>query len=416
MAGRDGAVELSGVQARRIALAAQRFGRPRPVRPPDLGQVRRLVAALGAVQIDAVSVLVRSHYLPVYSRLGPYPRDLLDRLVYRRRAAFEYWGHAASVLPVELHPVLRHRMARHAQDKHWVAVQERIERERPGYLAAVLREVEQRGPLAFSDLTDPARRAKVPTGYAESSLLWYRWSDGKTVLEGLFSEGRLAVAGRRGFERLYDLPERVIPAEVLAAPTPTTEDAQRELVRRAVEALGVGTVRDLADYFRLSIASTRARLRELVDAGSVQPARVAGWAEPGFLHPGAAGRSVPARALLSPFDSLIWERARTERLFGFRPSFELYVKPELRRYGYYVLPFLLGDAIVARVDLKADQSRRALLVLGAFGEPGVLAGAVAGELAAELRALAGWLELAAIEVTDRGDLAGALRDACRVRA
>jgi hypothetical protein len=413
---RDHALELSGAEARRIALAAQRFGRPRPAGPPHLGHVRRLVAALGAVQIDAVNVLVRSHYLPTFSRLGPYPRELLDRLTYRRRAAFEYWGHAASVLPIELHPTLRYRMARHAQDKHWVAVRQRIERERPGYLAAVEQEVAQRGPVAFTDLDDPARRVKAPTKYAESSLRWYRWSDGKTVLEGLFSEGRLAVAGRRGFERLYDLPERVIPAEVLAAPTPTEDDARRELVRRAAAALGVATVRDIADYFRLPMAATRARLRDLVDAGALRLAQVEGWPEPAYLHPDADGRPVQARALLSPFDSLIWERARTERLFGFRPSFELYVKPQLRRYGYYVLPFLLGDAIVARVDLKADQRRRVLLVPGAFGEPGAPARTVAGELTAELRALAGWLELERIEVADRGDLAGALREACRSRA
>jgi uncharacterized protein len=406
------AVELSAAEARWIALAAQGFGRPRPAGTPNLGHVRRLVAALGAVQIDAVNVLVRSHYLPLYSRLGPYSRELLDRLTYRRRAAFEYWGHAASVLPIELHPALRWRMARHAQHKHRVAVKKRIERERPGYLAAVEQEVAQRGPLAFTDLTDTARREKVQTKYADSSLLWYRWSDGKTVLEGLYNEGRLAVAGRRGFERLYDLSERVIPAEILSAPTPTEQDAQRELVRLAASALGVATVRDIADYFRLPMAATRARLRELVEAGAVVPALVAGWPEPAYLHSDAGGQRIHARALLSPFDSLIWERARTERLFGFRPSFELYVKPANRRYGYYVLPFLLGDAIVARIDLKADRRQRALLVPGAFVEPGVPVRRVADDLATELKELAGWLGLDTIVVADHGDLAHHLRKAC----
>lgn len=404
-------MELSAGEARRVALAAQRFGRPRPAGAPNLGHVRRLVGALGAVQIDAVNVLVRSHYLPIYARLGPYPRELLDRLVYQRRAAFEYWGHAASVLPIELQPALRWRMASNDGHRHWAAFRERVERERPGYLAAVEQEVAERGPLAFTDLADPARREKTTNKYAESTLLWHRWSDGKTALEMLYSAGRLAVAGRRGFERLFDLPERVFPPEVLAAPTPTEEDARRELLLRAAAALGVATVRDLADYFRFSIATTRARLRELVDAGELLPARVEGWPEPAFLHPDADSRPVRARALLSPFDSLIWERARSERLFGFRPSFELYVPAAKRQYGYYVLGFLLGDAIVARVDLKADQRRGVLQVPGAFAEPGTPPRTVAGELAAELRELAGWLELAEIEVADRGELAGQLRRA-----
>jgi hypothetical protein len=270
---RAGALELSGAQARRIALAAQGFGRPRPAGGANLGHVRRLVAALGAVQIDAVNVLVRAHYLPLYARLGPYPPELLDRLVYQRRAAFEYWGHAASVLPVELHPALRYRMDGNATHRHWAAFRERVERERPGYLAAVEQEVAQRGPLAFTDLADPARRQQGSTKYAESTQLWSHNSDGKTALEMLWSAGRLAVAGRRGFARLYDLAERVIPAEVLATPALPKEDAQRELVRRAAAALGVATVRDLADYFRLPVAATRARLRELVDAGALRPAR-----------------------------------------------------------------------------------------------------------------------------------------------
>jgi uncharacterized protein len=400
---------LSQVEARRVALAAQQLGRPRPAGTPNLGHLRRLVAALGAVQIDAVNVLVRSHYLPIYSRLGPYPRELLDRLVYRRRHAFEYWGHAASILPVELHPVLRWRMARHAADAAWHRMLERIERERPGYVAALEREVAERGPLAFTDLADPARREKAQTKYAESSLLWYRWSDGKTVLDGLYHTGRLAVAGRRGFERLYDLAERVIPAEILAAPAPAEDDARRELARRAAAALGVATVREIADYFNTAMAKTKVAVRELVEAGTLTPVTVEGWEEPGYLHGTGNGRDVHARTLLSPFDSLTWQRARVQRLFGFKPSFELYVKPAQRKYGYYVLPFLLGDALVARVDLKADQPRRALLVRGAFAEPGVAPRAVTGELAAELRQLAGWLELETIEVADRGDLAPPLR-------
>ncbi len=406
-----GAVELSNAEARRIALRAQRLGQPRPHGGPKPQHVRALVSALGAVQLDAVNVLARSHYLTVYSRLGPYRMTLLDELVYKRRAAFEYLGHAASFLPIELHQSVRWRMAARAENKHWLAFQARVERERPGYLAALEREIAERGPLAFGDLSDPARRGRVPTKYSAATLLWYRWSDGKSALEGLFEAGRLAAAGRRGFERLYDLAERVIPPEVLALPTPQPRDGQRALVLHAAGALGVATVRDFADYFRLPAAATRACLRDLVDSGDLQPARVQGWQDGAYLLPGAAGAPVDARALLSPFDSLIWERDRTERLFGFRHSFELYVKAPNRLYGYYVLPFLLGHALVGRVDLKADRDRRTLLVLGAHAEPSVRAGTIVGELVAELREMAGWLELDAIEVSDRGDLASHLRRA-----
>jgi len=404
-------IDLSAAQARQLALRAQRLGLPRPRGGPTLRHVRALVSALGAVQIDAVNVLARSHYLTVYSRLGRYPVRLLDELVHRRRAAFEYWGHAASILPVELYPALRWRMDGYARSRSWLAFQARLATERPDYLDAIEREITEQGPLAFGDLTDPARRERTQNRYAESTLQWYRWSDGKTALEGLFDAGRLAAAGRRGFEWLYDLAERVIPAEVLALPAPEPEDAQRVLVRHAAGALGVATAKDIADYFRLPVAVTRVRLRELVEAGEVRPARVEGWSDRAFLDPAAKSGPVDARALLSPFDSLLWERDRVERLFGFRHSFELYVKPANRRYGYFVLPFLLGDALVARVDLKADREGKTLLVLGTYAEPGAAVRTVAPALAAELRELAGWLELDGIEVADRGDLAGALRRA-----
>lgn len=406
-----GALDLSNAEARRIALRSQRLGEPRLGQEPALEHLRALVSSLGAVQLDAVNVLTRSHYLTIYSRLGPYPTKLLDELVYERRAAFEYWGHAASYLPVELHPVVRWRMAGYAEKKDWQAFQARLELERPGYLAAVEREIAEHGPLAFGDLSDPARREKTQTKYAASSLLWYRWSDGKTALEGLFDAGRLAVAGRRSFERLYDLSERVIPAEVLSLPTPRPDDAVRELVLRAARALGVATARDLADYFRLPAVATRSRLRELVDNGDLQPARVEDWADSAYLLAGATSGPVNARALLSPFDSLLWERNRVERLFRFRHSFELYVKAAKRQYGYYVLPFLLRDALVGRVDLKADREHGILMVLGAFTEPSVSIRAVAGQLATELGELARWLELDTIDVSDRGNAAPYVRRA-----
>jgi uncharacterized protein YcaQ len=358
--------------------------------------VRAAVAELGVVQIDAVNVLVRAHYLTLFSRLGPYPVRLLDELTGRRRQAFEYWGHAASILPIEFQPLLRWKMARLAEHKSWAAFRARVESERPGYLAAVEREVAEYGPLAFTDLADPARRER-PARYAASTMLWDRGSDGKTALECLFDAGRLAADGRKGFQRRYNLVERVIPAEVLALPTPAPEDAQRALVLHAARALGVATANEIRYYFYLSAAVAKARLGELVASGDLLPARVEGWDEPAYLHPDARRGPVRARTLLSPFDSLLFERDRVERLFGFRHSFELYVKPPQRKYGYFVLPFLLDESMVARVDLKADRATRTLLVLGAFGEPSAPA-ETAAELATELRTLAGWLDLESISV------------------
>ena len=412
-----GSVEVSLAQARRIALRAQCLDQP-PSGSATAARVRSVLRSLGAVQLDAVNVLVRSHYLTVYSRLGAFSPSLLDDVVYRRRHGFEYWGHAASILPVELQPALRWRMARRAEQPSWQRFRDRVERERPGYLAALTADVAARGPLAYTDLTDKAQRdrAAVGTSYADSTLLWYRWSDGKSALEGLFDAGELAAAERRGFERLYDLTARVLPAPVLSEPTPSLEDGQRELVRRAMAALGVATARDVADYFRMPAVETRARLRELVALGELTPVRVEGWTDPAWLAPVTVPRSVDARALLSPFDNLLWERGRVERLFGFRHSFELYVPPAKREFGYFVLPFLLGDALVARADVKADRARGVLLVPGAFAEAGMdgaAAAAVVPALAGELRRLADWLELDSVEVGSRGSLAAALGRAVR---
>ncbi|PZF82619.1 winged helix-turn-helix domain-containing protein [Jiangella anatolica] len=402
--------QLSLAQARRIALRAQLLDRPPPAAPVTAARVRSVLRALGAVQLDAVNVLVRSHYLTLYSRLGASAPELLDDVVYRRRHGFEYWGHAMSFVPVELHPALRWRMRRRAEQPSWRRFRDRVERERPGYLDALAAEVGARGPLAYADLADKAPRDRsARAGYADSTLLWYRWSDGKSALEGLFDAGELAAAGRRGFERLYDVPSRVLPSAVLAAPGLSLADGQRELVRRAMAALGVATARDVADYFRLPGVETRARLRELVSSGELAPARVEGWADPAWLAPGPIPRAVDGRALLSPFDSLLWERGRVRRLFGFRHSFELYVKPDKREFGYFVLPFLLGDALVARVDVKADRPRGALLVPGAFLEPAASEDEVVPALAEELSRLAGWLGLSAVEVGSRGSLAGPLR-------
>jgi hypothetical protein len=412
------AVHLSLAEARQIGLRAQGFGSARPARP-NLGHVRRVVCRLGAVQIDAVNVLVRAHYLPVFSRLGPYDRGLFDRLAFRAAGAFEGVAHAASFVPMELYGALRWRQAQYATNKYWVAGQAAIESRNPGYIEKVVAEIAERGPLSFKELADPARYERPKTKYAESSLLWWsrRPSDGKHVLEGLWREGRLAVAGRRaGFERAFDLAERVIPSEILAAPVSVRDVAHGALIRHAAHALGVGWLKDFADFFRMPVADTKPRLRELVEDGVLVTAIVEGRAEPAYLDPAVPAGPVSVRALLSPFDSLLWERARNVRLFGFRHSFEIYVPEAARTYGYYVLPFLLDDAIVGRVDLKADRSSHTLVVQGAYAEPGVSAPSIVAPLATALRETAGWLELEAITVRDNGGLAPPLRRALNGRA
>jgi uncharacterized protein len=402
-------LSISADDARRIALNAQGFGRPRPAKV-DAGALRRVVERLGAVQIDAVNVLVRSHYLPGFSRLGAYPMDLFERLVARRQI-LEYHAHALSYVPIDLHPFLRWRMEINANNKHWVAFRQRIERDRPGYADAILKQIEARGPLAFTDLDDAGRRDRselAKSKYAESTLLWWRGSDGKSVLEDLAAQGRVTVAGRRSFEPLYDLTERVLPAKVLATPTPTPEDAQRELVRRAMRGLGVAMAKDVADYFRLPAASTKARLQELVDAGELSQVDVEGWPQSGFLDASASAKPVEARALLSPFDSVTWERARNERIFGFKHSFEIYVPAAKRVYGYFVLPFLLDDRLVGRVDLKADRAAGVLRVFAAFHEPGVDRKAVAEAMRPELDLMAEWLGLSGVDLGKKGNLTSIL--------
>jgi uncharacterized protein YcaQ len=388
-------------EARRIALAAQGFADPRPSARLDRRHLRRVIAQIGLLQIDSVNVLIRSHYMPLFSRLGAYAPELLDASwlgTPANRELFEYWGHMASLMPFEMHPLFRWRMAEAANDHRDIFG--RLNRSRPGFMNAALDEIRERGALSAREIT----------GAGASKGGWWGWSDGKRALEALFDAGRVAAAGRRGFERLYDLPERVIPARVLAMPTPTIEDAQRALMRIAASALGVGTEKDLCDYFRIRIGAGRHRIRELVETGELIPVTVEGWREQAYVARDVRSpRKVDARALLSPFDSLIWERARTERIFGFRYRIEIYTPLAKRKYGYYVLPFLLGDRLVARVDLKSDRATGTLLVQGAHCEPGVRASAVSEPLMRELATMASWLGLERIKVTRRGDLAKKLR-------
>ena len=407
--------DLSAEQARHLTLAAQGFGRPRPSGRVDARHLRRAIDDVGLLQLDSVNVFLRSHYMPLFSRLGPYPREALDQLAWhedgkghtrraRRRDLFEYWGHEASLLPVELQPLLRWRMAR-ADSFAWKGVR-RVAAEAPQLLEFVLGEVRERGPLRASDLTAPERK-RAP------GEMW-SWSEEKTALEYLFFAGQVCAARRVNFERLYDLPERVLPRQVLEAPTPSQEEAQRQLLLIAAKRLGVATETDLGDYFRLPRTESKARVAELTEEGSLVPVQVEGWRRPAFVaaeRPAGLRRAASARALLTPFDSLVWARERTERLFGFRYRIEIYVPPPKRVYGYYVLPFLLGGRLVARVDLKSDRQAGVLRVRGAFAEPHADPTLVATELAAELRLLSEWLGLGGVSTERKGDLASQLRKA-----
>ncbi len=342
--------------------------------------------------------------MPVFSRLGPYDRSRLDRIAAHHagtvdRRLVEYWAHEASLIPVELHPLFRWRMA-DVQREAWGSIA-RVARDQPELVAETLALVAERGPIRARD-TGAVRPPPTP------GRMW-NWHEGKVALEYLFFTGHVAAARRVNFERLYDTADRVIPAEIRERPTPSVADAQRQLVRVAAQALGVATERDLGDYFRLPRSHSKERVAELVAAGELLPVEVEDWPARAYLWPTARHpRTLHARALLSPFDSLIWSRERTERLFGFRYRIEIYTPAVKRIHGYYVLPFLLGDTLVARVDLKSDRKRGALVVQGAFAEADVDRAEVAAELAVELRLAATWLGLGEVEVARRGDLSDEL--------
>lgn len=397
MHGLIGPVELSlrrrltAAQARRIVLFAQGFADAQPAGRVDVRHIRRVLARTGFFQIDSVNVLQRAHYLPAFSRLGPYPTALIPHLAYKRRELFEYWVHEASYAPVALHPLMRHRMAARGAGKRATA----LLTEDPKYIPSVLREVAARGPVRVADLPDPG----TPSGS------WWGWSKGKVALEHLFSTGQVGVAHRERFTRYYDITERVIPAEVLALPTPGEDIAGRELIRLAGLHLGVATVDDLADYYRLPMVDARRHVANLVRRCELEQVQVANWNESAYMAPNAhCPRRIDAAAMISPFDPLMFHRPRALRLFAFHYRIEIYVPKPQRTHGYYVLPFLHGDTIVGRADLKADRARRHLQVLGAWWEPGTPAG-VAGEWWKALRRLADWLELDEIMVVDHGDAA-----------
>jgi uncharacterized protein YcaQ len=390
---------LSRAQARRVALAAQGFLDP-PHARPTMATLERAVRRTGVLQVDSVNVLQRAHYVPLYSRIGPYDTDLLHRASgatgRRSRRLVEYWAHVQALMPVHLWPVMQHRMEDYrAQRGKWSA---RVSR---ATASSLLAEVTARGATTARQLDDDAPRGREHWGW--------NWSEARKGLDYLYMVGDLAIAGRTAsFEPVYDLPERVLPPEVLAVPTPSRGEAAVELVRRAARSHGVATAASLRDYYRMSAVDTGRAVAILVEAGELLPVSVDGWSRPAYLHADARlPRRVAARALLSPFDPVVWDRPRTEALFGFRYRIEIYVPAPQRQFGYYVLPFLLGDQLVGRVDLKADRRTGRLLVQAAYAEAGAPPG-TAAELAAELRRLAGWLDLAEVVVAGRGDLAGAL--------
>jgi uncharacterized protein YcaQ len=389
-------LQLSVPKARRLALGAQGFASPRPAGRIDRRHLRRLFDHVGVVQIDSVNVVVRSQELPLFARLGSHPRTLMADACAAGEV-FEYGVHEASFVPSDDYHLYRWSMR---IPHRWPRFR-RLAEDRPDFIEEVYQRIADNGPVVAGELNQRVG----PKG------TWWDWDDGKVALEALFHSGRLTARRRANdFARVYDLAERTLPADVLARPALPEIEARKELLVRAARHHGVGTLEDLTDYHRQRKPACRPLIGELVEEGRLIEAEVEGWKQRAYVHPDAViPRRISARALLSPFDSLVWNRDRTERLFGFRYRIEIYVPQPKRQYGYYVLPFLLGDELVARVDLKADRQRSVLLVQSAWGEPGIHEPEVAAELLDELRMMAGWLGLETVEVVGRGDLTPALR-------
>ncbi len=396
---------LTATQARRIAVAAQGFAEPKPNGPVTRAHLRRLISRIQVLQLDSVSVAVRAHYAPVFSRLGPYDRDVLDRAAWSHstrspRVLVEYWAHEAALMAVEDWPLLRWRMREYAHGRWRTEVVKKRQRLADDIVAAVA----EHGPSTAGQI-----EAYVGEQHPGKKGPWWDRSDTKWVTEALFSAGVLTTATRVGFARHYDLTERVLPPDVVAREV-DDDEAVRELVLRSAGALGVATEADIRDYFRLSPKLSKPAIAKLVADGELEPVDVEGWPAPAYLR---AGQIVPRRdrgtALLCPFDPLIFFRPRVERLFDFHYRIEIYVPAPKRQFGYYVWPFLLDGQLVGRVDLKAERAQGALNVVGAFAEPGEDKARVAGALVSELKTMAAWLALGDIRVGSRGDLAPALR-------
>lgn len=400
---------MSASAARRTALAAQGFADPLPRGDVTRRHLQRALKRTKLLQLDSVNVAVRAHYMPLFSRLGAYPRELLDEAAWSHRARrprllVEYWAHEASLIPVEDWPLLRWRMRENGGG--WrTRFRELLDRA-PSLVDDVLAAVKELGPVSAGtlekELGGDQRQGRGP---------WWNRTDTKQACELLFALGELTTGSRKGFERLYDIPERVLPSAVLAH-DPEDDEAIRGLVERSAQALGVATEPDLRDYYRLPPARSRQAVAELVDAGVLEPVAVEGWEAPAYRHVDSwTPRRISGRALLCPFDPVVWERARAERMFGFRYRIEIYVPQAQREYGYYVFPFLLNGQLVARVDLKADRKAGVLRVPGAFAEAGTDRVTVLDELATALHEMAEWLGLDDVVVGERGDLAPGLRSA-----
>jgi uncharacterized protein len=394
---------LSQAEARRIALAAQGFTGQDRSKSVTWAHMKQQLARLHLLQIDSVNVLCRSHYLPLFSRLGNYSRATLDKrsLEPRNRALFECWAHEASFVRMELHPLMRWRMDRALRGDGTYKAMDTFAKENKTYLRDVLQFIRSNGPTAQSDLP---HKHKGEGG-------WWGWSKNKLALETLFDQGLLTTSHREAFERIYDVPDRVIPAEVLALPTPDEADAMRQLTAMSATALGIATAFDLRDYFRLPIAEAARALAECVEEGALIPVTVDGWQKQAYVHRSTnLPRSSKASALVSPFDPICWYRDRAERIFGFHYRIELYTPAHKRKFGYYVLPFLLGDTFAARVCLKADRATGTLRVNTAHLEPHKAPEETSIALATELQRMAKWLELPSIDIIAKGNLSRALRD------
>ena len=387
---------LTLAQARRIALAAQGFGAARPARV-TARHLQTVVDAVAQFQIDSVNVAVRAQYMPLFARLGPYDTTLLDAAAGQApRRLFEYWGHAASLIDVRLQPALRQAMRRRAgQPQPTTAA---VLAQHPDLAARVLKELAASGPLTARQIEHPQERRRDHWGW--------NWSQGKVVLEHLFNAGVVSPAGRNAsFERLYALTEHVLPTEILAEPDPSPEQSTDALVRRAARALGVADLTALTEYFYLRKDAVRASVARLVASGELEPVRVGELPQPWWLWADARRpRAVPASALVSPFDSLVFSRSRVQDLFGVHYRIEIYTPAERRQYGYYVYLFVCADTIAARVDLKADRRAGVLQVVSAWLEEDSDAAVVAPALAAELHLMASWLGLASVRVEHCGTL------------
>lgn len=395
---------FSLAEARRIALAAQGFSNPDRAGTANWTRIAGAIRRMNLLQIDSVNVLCRSHYLPVYSRLGAYDQAALDARSFSngKRALFECWAHEASLLPLELHPLMRWRMERARRGSGIYGSMNRFAEEERAYVKSVLDFVTAKGPTAAGDLPDAGKSAGG----------WWGWSKGKMALEHLFEAGLVTTAARLVFERIYDIPERVIPSETLSRPAPTEDEAIRTLTNLSARALGIATGADLRDYFRLPVAEAKRAVAELVEAGTLIPVQVESWKQQAFLHLDAKlPRRAGGTALVSPFDPLVWDRDRAERLFGFRYRIEIYTPAPQRQYGYYVLPFLMGDRFAARICLKADRQAGILRANAAHFESHAEPRETAAALAGELRLMARWLGLDGIEAGAKGNLARALRAA-----